>query len=403
METDRFPGLRAERNLFVTTMAASVWGKLKLLSSRVSVKVKSVSVGASVLVGAFVFDLTEPKRMARQIISGNVRNMDSKGKALDVKFCTVSLTMMDIEVSGEGDNFTGIVGTKSSGKSSALKLFSAKHANVIYVEMGLEDESVCQVLYHRLRKSVWHLPTYFDPVLHPSLSSDAKYVVTEVFNLVRKKTGQPVIAVIDINPPKKNSSSGGTEPDTNARAFVREIKHLVSDNGIMKCVFASSEGACFHLEAIREPRLTLFTTGEIPLSTAKEYLKVKKGVTINDDVGELLHGFPLVFNNLERFADCYNQNGIESAKLFVTAAFEGEVTKLKVSFQCQNADMIYKKALEKGSVEVDDIIEAKLNMQQFHKFFVASNIFCESGPGKYVFQFASTAKAAKEYLQEKKK
>ena len=382
-------------------MAASVSGKLKLLRSRVSLAAGGSFLVGTTFVGAVLFNLTEQERMARQIISGNLLNSDSK--ALDVKFCPVSLTEMKRQVSRECGSFTGIVGPNSSGKSSALKLFSAKHANVIYVNMELGDESVCQVLYQRLRKSVWHLPSYSDPLLRPPRSTDATYVVTKVFNLVRKKTGQPVIAVIDLNPLSKNSSSGGNEPDQNARAFVREIKHLVSDNGVMKCIFASSEVLCFHLEARREPRLWLFTTGEIPLSTAKEYLKVQKGMTINDDVGELLHGFPLVFANLNIFADFYKGNGIESAKSFVTAAFKGEVAKLKASFQCQNADMIYKKALEKGSVEVDDIIEAKLNKQQFHKFFVASNIFCESGPGQYVFQFASTAKAAKEHLQEKKK
>ena len=82
----------------------------------------------------------------------------------------------------------------------------------------------CQVLYQRLQNSVWHLPSYFDSV-RPRLSSDPIYVVTEVFNLVRKKTGQPVISLIDLNP-SKNSSSGGNKPDPDARAFVREVKHL---------------------------------------------------------------------------------------------------------------------------------------------------------------------------------
>ena len=86
----------------------------------------------------------------------------------------------------------------------------------------------CQVLYQRLQNSVWHLPSYFDSV-RPRLSSDPIYVVTEVFNLVRKKTGQPVISLIDLNP-SKNSSSGGNKPDPDARAFVREVKHLASDN-----------------------------------------------------------------------------------------------------------------------------------------------------------------------------
>ena len=146
--------------------------------------------------------------------------------------------MMERKVSQEG-SFVGIVGTKSSGKSSALKLFSAEHANVIYVKMELGRESVCQVLYQRLQNSVWHLLSYFDSV-RPRLSSDPTYVVTKVFNLVRKKTGQPVISLIDLNPPSKNSG-GGNKPDPDARAFVRQVKHLVSDKRIMKCIFASSD------------------------------------------------------------------------------------------------------------------------------------------------------------------
>lgn len=93
--------------------------------------------------------------------------------------------------------------------------------------MELGRESECQVLYQRLQNSVWHLPSYFDSV-RPCLS-DPMYVVTEVFNLVRKKTGQPVISLIDLNP-SKNSSGGGNKPDSDARAFVREVKHLVSGN-----------------------------------------------------------------------------------------------------------------------------------------------------------------------------
>ena len=87
----------------------------------------------------------------------------------------------------------------------------------------------------------------------------------------------------------------------------------------------------------------------------------------------------------------------------VARPYKSEVSKIRSSFHCQNAEIIYKKALEEGSVNEDDIIEAKLDVQQFHKFFVASNIFVESEPGEYVFQFACTAKAAKEHLQKMKK
>ena len=124
--------------------------------------------------------------------------------------------MMESEVSRDG-SFARIVGTKSSGISSALELFSSQHANILYIEMelGLGDESVCQVLYQRLQNSVWHLPSYFD-LVRPRLSSDPTYVVTKVFNHVRNKTGQPVISLIDLN---QNSSSGGKKPDPDTRVL----------------------------------------------------------------------------------------------------------------------------------------------------------------------------------------
>ena len=69
-------------------MAASLWGSLLT-----HVSVGLVTASGSVYVSAFVFNLTEQKRMARQIISGNLRKSNSK--PLNVKFCPVSSIMHD--------------------------------------------------------------------------------------------------------------------------------------------------------------------------------------------------------------------------------------------------------------------------------------------------------------------
>ena len=282
------------------------------------------------------------------------------------------------------------------------------------------------------------LPPFFDSV--SIRYSDPMVVVPKVFHLVRKKIGKPGISVIDLKPQSKDSSSsGGSVPDPKARAFVREVKKLVSDTKIMKCVFASSEGAGFLTEARREPRLKLLTTTELSVPTAKKYLNKKlttpelpvptvkdylkrlftigkcpvstdkydlkeKGVmAIGDDVGEMLLDFPRTFANLDNFAKAYRKGGIEKVKSFIVDALHCEALKIARSFQCQNADVIYKKVLEKGCVTVNDIYEAKLSENQFHTFFVASNIFCESLVGEYTFQFDCSAKAAEKHLQDIKK
>ena len=139
-------------------MAARYWKVLKELASRIPVLVGTDI--SCVYLGGFVFNLTEPKRMARQIVSGNLRFLESE--TLDTNFCPVSLTELGEEVNvEEEDSFVGIVGTKSSGKSCVLKLFSWQNANVVCVTMTPGDEKVCEVLYQRLRRSVWSY--------HPSL------------------------------------------------------------------------------------------------------------------------------------------------------------------------------------------------------------------------------------------
>ena len=44
-------------------------------------------------------------------------------------------------------------------------------------------------------------------------------------------------------------------------------------------------------------------------------------MTTSDDVAELLLGFPHVYANLNTFAQCYNENAIKNAKLFVALAY----------------------------------------------------------------------------------
>lgn len=129
-------------------------------------------------------------------------------------------------------------------------------------------------MYATLRGSVYKLPTYFD-IMHPSCYSDPNYVITNVFKMVQNKTCKPVIAVIDLQPPRTRSI-GETQNlpfDPIARSFVQGVEFLVADCHMMKCLFASSEGAGFLVEARREPRLKLFTMSNCHCALLKSILK----------------------------------------------------------------------------------------------------------------------------------
>ena len=246
-------------------------------------------LGATVYVGAYVYAQTEHDRMANQIISRKLNGCETT-TSLKNEFCQVDLKEIE-RILDQESFFAGIVGVKSSGKTSALKLLSDRRANVVYVNMPLDEKRVLDRLYQMLRKSVWTFPTCFDKV-RSEVYSDPEYVVTQVFSRVQKKTGRPVTTVIDIVP-----GSGKETPNYKARAFVREIKFLVSDKKLMRCVFASSEGTGFQIEARREPRLKLLITHELPIDSAVSYIKEVTGTTVSDDVRELLLKFPRTFSN----------------------------------------------------------------------------------------------------------
>ena len=174
----------------------------------------------------------------------------------------------------------GIVGLKSTGKTSTVQLVARNLPNVVHVEMTA-TEDVCDVLYRRLNESVFHLPWFLNSLrLDSDLSSEMK--VEKVFSTVEENTKKPVTTVIQVLPapssyhllkvPSISSSEDALEEvllSTNgsmlpidAKSFIRQIKLLVSDHNIMRCLFDSSEGGQF--ERVYEPRLHLYTTSELP-------------------------------------------------------------------------------------------------------------------------------------------
>ena len=255
---------------------------------------------AGIQVSAWLFTMTEHWRMAEQISSGKLRG--SRSRLLKPKFCQLSLKELNLAVN-RMDSFVGIVGVKSSGKTSTLQLFAddPANSNVMYITMTL-GEKVSDALYKTLHGSVYKLSKCFD-ILRPTRYSDPKYVITNVFKMVQNKTGKPVIAVIDLQPPTTRSVSETQNIpfDPIARSFVRGVKFLVADCHMMKCLFASCEGAGFLVEKIREPRLRLFTMSELPLCTAEEYLK-DHNISLDPEIHELLSFTPLDFTNLAIFA-----------------------------------------------------------------------------------------------------
>ena len=266
--------------------------------------------------------------------------------------------------------------------------------------MGL-DKEVSDILYERLRSAVYHFPGLIEKVVHGQLSEDPLYVITKVFERVLQKTGKRVVVVIDTNSSKKSStdidqsSAENYSPIAIARRFVTEVKYLVSDLGIMYCLFASSEGRCFRVVARREHRLQLFQIIQLPKSIAEEYVSDKIG-PMPKEVSGLLKQIPLTFSDLDTFTTKWKRDK-EAAKLFVRLSQKNLKADIERSCSHPNAKMLYEIILTQGYVPSHDIIPL-IPLQEFEKLFVSSNILCFDQEAQYVFQFAATRNAAATYL-----
>ena len=383
-------------------MAAALrwlFGKVRSIESKTALAVMGLSTSA--YCGAWLFNKTEHRRIAKQISSGKLR---PHSEHLNLKYCQLSIEKLNDLTVNTVDSFVGIVGVKSSGKSSTLELFAddPTHSNVVYITMTLgEEKGVNGALYAALRSSVYKLPWIFENVC-PSHYSNPEYVINNVFRMVKNKTGKPVIAVIDLQPPE-NRSTNETQHlpfDRTSRKFVRDVKLLVSDRKVMKCLFASSENAGFLVEASREPRLVLFTTSELPWNTVEEYLQ-ERNISIDPEICEMLSKVPLRFSILDLFCKQWKR-GINEAKKFVDEGFAKQVSDLDAAIKKHpDSVKIYQTALnENGHITMRYLNQLSISLEQFQNLFVHSNIFSEQTDGCYKFQYLATQKAAKVLLED---
>jgi len=272
--------------------------------------------------------------------------------------------------------------------------------------------SLCDALHECLKKSVYRLPWFLDRMrLDSSLTSED--IITKVFRDVKKNSGTPVTAVIDIHPPTSNNihnqvpslSSPGVferavqDPKSlvlssfDARSFTRQVKQLV-DKGVMQCLFAATERLSFQVEAVRESRLDLFMASELSIIISERYLQQLGLVTNEKEKRELLSHLPRSFTNLKDFAQK------EDRKVFVDSQFEKEMAKIRVTLS-DPKDLkvkdIYRLAL-KRDLNILDFYEFKYSQDEVMKVFVEPNIFTVTLEQLYQFQFDATAAAAKQVV-----
>ena len=162
------------------------------------------------------------------------------------------------------------------------------------------------VVYEPLKKSTYHLPWPLDLVrFDSSLTTEDRLI--KVFRYVKKSSGTPVTAVIDVQPDHRSILSNlpsthvqSTSPveiyprvvipsysfDPDAREFTRQVKRLVN-SGVMRCLFAASEGASFQVEHAREPRHKLFIAYELSMPSAEKYLQKMYSLPVDADMKDM--------------------------------------------------------------------------------------------------------------------
>eukprot|EP00731_Ephydatia_muelleri_P025080 Em0017g163a len=348
----------------------------------------------------FAFNSTEHLRMARKIQLGKV-SVEMEKELPDPAYCQIPPGDIIQALERAPYRLHGIIGPKSTGKTSTVQLVARDLPNVVHVEMTAAED-VCDVLYRRLKRSVFHFPWFLNSLRLDS-GLDSKMKVAKVFRMVEKNTKKPVTTVIQILPapssyhlPKVRSpedaleevllsTKGSMLPTSAENSFIRQIKLLVSDRNIMRCLFDSSEGGQF--ERIGEPRLRLYRTSELPWPLAVKYLTEKFDVVVDAEVKEYLRKLPRRFEELRLFAECVDR------KAFVDNVFESCVSQIEASLKYPSAKEVYYKLLQNGKIRVS---EYTCSTAEFEKVFLKTNILSGDRSGDYHFQFDATAEAARQ-------
>ena len=279
-------------------MASRAWAWLRANAAPLGVGTPVVGVLASY---AWIH-ATETHRMARKIRRGYFQ--PETPADYDHRFCLFDRYMM------EKASMVGLVGLKSTGKSSTLSRFLREKPNPFC--LSLTDGNVYDAMYDQMKDSVLCLP-FFADYLRWDARKNSKKIVIEVFKLVREQTGSPVQVGVDVvlNPttlPVEGAdktvktvqnlflptpSSVPIFSSINIIKLVKDVKWLCADARVASAVIASSEG--LELLSVNEPRLAKLMAEEMPLEKAKEYLQHihAKGYT-----EEMLKNIPRTFESL---------------------------------------------------------------------------------------------------------
>ena len=157
-------------------MASRAWAWLRANAAPLGVGTPVVGVLAS-----YEWNATETHRMAHKIRRGYFQ---PKAPAdYDHRFCLFDRYMM------EKASMVGLVGLKSTGKSSTLSHFLREKPNPFYLK--LTDGNVYDAMYGQMKDSVLCLP-FFAHHLRWDASKTSEKIVIEIFKLVREQTGSPV-------------------------------------------------------------------------------------------------------------------------------------------------------------------------------------------------------------------
>ena len=102
-------------------------------------------------IAGFLFLQTEHSRMARNISLGKLGiKFGPQELLLDKDYSTIDFEELKQELNDDKDTFNlffGLVGVKSSGKTSSLKLFSKEQSNVVYISMKPGEDQVINQVY----------------------------------------------------------------------------------------------------------------------------------------------------------------------------------------------------------------------------------------------------------------
>ena len=154
-------------------MASRAWAWLRANAAPLGVCTPVVGVFAS-----YAWNATETHRMARQIRRGHFQ--PKAPVDYDHRFCLFDRYMM------EKARMVGLVGLKSTGKSSTLSHFLREKPNPFY--LSLTDGNVYDAMYDQMKDSVLRLP-FFAHHLRWDAGKNSKKIVIEVFELVQEQTG----------------------------------------------------------------------------------------------------------------------------------------------------------------------------------------------------------------------